>query len=112
MSQKKLGVQSLSTSYQSIEELTAKALANIDADRVLTTALLDELIVHMRENKKIDQLSLPAAKFVETLQRSNEQLVKLIQGMRKKVGEGEEQVDLSDDEKDRLYEEIQRAKQE
>ena len=67
------------TKAKDLEELIEEALGNIRADRRVATDFLNEiatLIANDSENNR--SLSPVAAKHVETLQRSNEQLVKLI----------------------------------
>ncbi len=67
------------TKARDLENLIQEALGNIRADRRVATDFLNEiatLIANDSENNR--SLSPVAAKHVETLQRSNEQLVKLI----------------------------------
>ena len=67
------------TKAKDLEELIEEALGNIRADRRVATDFLNEiatLIANDSENNR--SLSPVAAKHVETLQRSNEQLVKII----------------------------------
>ena len=67
------------TKAKDLQELIEEALGNIRADRRVATDFLNEiatLIANDSENNR--SLSPVAAKHVETLQRSNEQLVKLI----------------------------------
>lgn len=55
-----------------------KAKENISKDRNLTQILLNDLMTLMKQSgENIKDCGLIAAKYVETLQRSNEQLVKL-----------------------------------
>tara|TARA_Y100000296_G_C5134590_1_gene237477 strand:+ start:590 stop:892 length:303 start_codon:yes stop_codon:yes gene_type:complete len=84
-----------------------EAITNIRDDRNVVGSLLVDLIVQMKksdENQKI--LSLAAAKYVETLQRSNEQLVKVAALLQKKHNRGE---NLTDDDKQELFELIKEA---
>ena len=61
-----------------LDSLIEQALANINNDRQETEILLDELKEYMSVSKdRYSDSGNIAAKFVETLQRSNEQLVKL-----------------------------------
>lgn len=63
-----------------LESLIEQALENIKNDRQETEVLLDELKEYMGVPGNKDRYSDSgpiAAKYVETLQRSNEQLVKL-----------------------------------
>jgi len=61
-----------------LDSLIEQALSNINNDRQETEILLSELKEYMGVSRERYSDSGPiAAKFVETLQRSNEQLVKL-----------------------------------
>jgi hypothetical protein len=65
---------------KNLEEYVSEAITNIRSDRALTTALLTDLFHELKKNSDIEthkNLGLIASKYVETLQRSNEQLVKL-----------------------------------
>jgi len=61
-----------------LDSLIEQALSNINNDRQETEILLGELKEYMGVSKeRYSDSGTIAAKFVETLQRSNEQLVKL-----------------------------------
>jgi len=61
-----------------LNSLIEQALENISKDRQETEILLDNLKEYMNVAKeRYSDSGATAAKFVETLQRSNEQLVKL-----------------------------------
>ena len=63
-----------------LEEYLGEAIANIRSDRAITSALLTDVFQELKKKNDIDthkSLGLIASKYVETLQRSNEQLVKL-----------------------------------
>lgn len=65
---------------KSIEKLLVTAIENIDNDRACASRLLGDVMVIMTSNNDSDthrRLGEVAAKYLETLQRSNEQLVKL-----------------------------------
>ena len=88
-----------------LETLIEEALQNIRDDRQVATELLNDT-ANLIANKPDDSryLGPVAAKHVETLQRSNEQLVKII-GLRQK---GQSQsFDLSEEDKDNLFDLIQ-----
>tara|TARA_B100000900_G_C20062749_1_gene506661 strand:- start:174 stop:476 length:303 start_codon:yes stop_codon:yes gene_type:complete len=56
-----------------------KALENIDEDRKVTKELLQDAIKYVAvDEARHRELGIVMAKYVETLQRSNEQLVKVI----------------------------------
>ena len=62
-----------------------KALENIDEDRKVTKELLQDAIKYVAvDEARHRELGVVMAKYVETLQRSNEQLVKVIGIMAKK----------------------------
>jgi hypothetical protein len=88
-----------------IDTLIDEALDNIRNDRKVAREFLNEIATQI--SKDADQnkyLSPVAAKHIETMQRSNEQLVKLI-GIRQK-GQPET-LDLTEDDKNNLFDIIQ-----
>ncbi len=55
-----------------------EAVENIRADREITKELLNDVVVYLSKNEANHrEVGTVAAKYVETLQRSNEQLVKV-----------------------------------
>jgi|TARA_R110000796_G_C14422260_1_gene420085 hypothetical protein len=71
------------TSEQFVEE----AIDNVRADRAIASTLLIDLMKILKQDETKHQYSGPvAAKYLETLQRSNEQLVKLASLISKKEG--------------------------
>ena len=55
-----------------------KAIENIEEDRQITRELLDDAIKWLSvDEARHQQIGLTLAKYVETLQRSNEQIVKI-----------------------------------
>ena len=92
---------------KNLEELMEEALANIRSDRKVAREFLNDIANQLaNDSEQIKYLSPVAAKHIETLQRSNEQLVKLI-GLRQK---GQTKgVELSDVDKDNLFDLIQGA---
>lgn len=88
---------------KNLESLIEQALDNINKDRQVTEDLLSNLKEHMAVSQDRYSDSGPvAAKFVETLQRSNEQLVKLATLVYKKET-GSKQDALSQADKDQLF---------
>jgi len=78
-----------------------EAIKNIRSDRAITTTLLMELMEYMKkEDERKEKVGVVAAKYVETLQRSNEQLVKVSALLQKKAGADQ---GLSDEDKSELF---------
>ena len=87
-------------SNQFIEE----AIDNVRQDRAMASTLLIELVKILKQDETKHQYSGPvAAKYLETLQRSNEQLVKLASLLNKKE---DSSASLSALEKTDIYEMI------
>ena len=83
-----------------VESYLEDAIKNIRDDRAVTSALLTEVMTFIKKNEQHHKDVGPvAAKYVETLQRSNEQLVKiasLLQKKEQKLREGLTDEDLND----------------
>ena len=63
---------------QDFTELTSEAINNIREDREQTKELLQDLIKYLSgADERHKEVGITAAKYMETLQRSNEQLVKI-----------------------------------
>ena len=92
-------------SKNNLDDLLDEALENIRSDRDLAREFLNEIsnviAVDAEQNK---YLSPVAAKHIETMQRSNEQLVKII-GLKQKTAV--ESLELSEEDKDNLFDLIQ-----
>ena len=92
-------------SKKDLDSLIDEALDNIRNDRRAAREFLNEIANQIADDSEQNKyLSPVAAKHIETLQRSNEQLVKLI-GIRQK-DRGQTNI-LSDDDKDNLFDLIQ-----
>jgi len=84
--------------YHHLEE----AIGNIKKDRSVAQELLGDVSEYIGENKERHKdVGQVAAKYLETLQRSNEQLVKLTAMMQKM--EDMDYGDLSGTDKDKLF---------
>ena len=93
-----------------LDALLKQALDNIKNDRQVTENLLEELHQYMSVSKeRYSDSGAIAAKFVETLQRSNEQLVKLATLVHKKESESTD-TSLSDEDKEELFQIIKEEK--
>ena len=92
-------------SKQNLDTLINEALGNIRSDRKSAQEFLNEIANQIAKDPEQNKyLSPVAAKHVETMQRSNEQLVKII-GLKQK---GRPRGDvLSDNDKDNLFDLIQ-----
>jgi len=83
------------------QEFVEEAISNIRDDRAMATNLLIDLVKILKADETKHQYSGPvAAKYLETLQRSNEQLVKLASLIAKKEGVSS---NLTSIEKDEIY---------
>jgi len=92
-------------SKKDLETLIDEALDNIRSDRKSAREFLNEIANQIASDAdKNKYLSPVAAKHIETLQRSNEQLVKLI-GIRLK--DKDQSVSLTDEDKNSLFDLIQ-----
>ena len=70
-----------------IDNYLEEAIGNIRNDREVTNELLGDLIVYLSADEaRHREVGQVAAKYVETLQRSNEQLVKIVTLLQKKQG--------------------------
>ena len=86
------------------ETLAGEAIDNIRADRDQTKELLKDLVKYLgNDEHRHKEVGLIAAKYVETLQRSNEQLVKIIIQIGKEQKEMQN-LELSDEEKENIFE--------
>ena len=95
---------------KNLNSLIEQALENINKDRQETEILLTELKEYMSVSKeRYADSGTTAAKFVETLQRSNEQLVKLATLVYKKESH-KNSATLSDEDKDSLFDIINEEK--
>lgn len=94
------------TSKFNKSELIQKAISNIEKDRKNAQELLEDVAEFIGEAKeRYTTAGMVAAKYLETLQRSNEQLVKLI-GLMKKTEE-DQYGNLNEKDKENLYDEIE-----
>ena len=91
-----------------LESYISEAIDNIRNDRKVTKALLDDLIQYMaKEESRHRDVGLTAAKYLETLQRSNEQLVKVSAIVAKKTSN----VGLTSEDKEEIYDLLNRPEE-
>ena len=106
---------------KNVEELINNSIANIESDRNQAKDLLDDIVSLLNQQKLSStsqqgqgtrsihkDLGETAAKYLETLQRSNEQLVKLIGLMKKKETNKDEKI--SEQENNELMDIISKTK--
>ena len=92
-------------SNNKLDTLFNEALENIRGDRKLTREFLNEVANEIsRDPTQNKYLSPVAAKHIETLQRSNEQLVKVISLKQKETTNS---IELSEHDKEELFDMIQ-----
>ena len=92
-------------SNKNIDNLITEALDNIRNDRKVAREFLNEIANQIAGDAEQNKyLSPVAAKHIETMQRSNEQLVKIISIKQK---DQDKTFDLSEDDKSSLYDIIQ-----
>lgn len=89
-----------------VDTYLKEAVTNIREDRATTLLLLNDLMIELKKAGIIEmhkELGVVAAKYVETLQRSNEQLVKVAALLQKKAQASDE---LTDADKNELFDMI------
>ena len=90
-----------------LEEYLKEAINNIHEDRFVTKQLLKDIMKYLSEDDaRHEKVGAVASKYVETLQRSNEQLVKIAALMQKRA---KDSTTLTDDDKEQLYDLIKDA---
>ena len=83
-----------------VDKFLEEAVENIRSDRQITRELLDDAIKWLSKDESRHQnIGITLSKYVETLQRSNEQLVKVAGLMAKNEGSG----DLTDSDMEDIY---------
>ena len=84
-----------------IESYLEEAISNIRDDRAIASDLLYDLMSYLKGSEDRHQHSGPvAAKYLETLQRSNEQLVKLTTLMNK---QNSTRIGLTNEDKEQIF---------
>jgi hypothetical protein len=90
-----------------LEKYIAEAVSNIRTDRDITRRLLDDVMIYLsKSDERHREVGLTAAKYVETLQRSNEQLVKVAALIQKKDSK---QTGLTDNDKEEIFDLLQKG---
>lgn len=94
---------------QKIQKYLEEAVDNIREDRKKAESLLKDIASYIGgSQERHREVGLTAAKYLETLQRSNEQLVKITDILKKSIKS--EYGDLDDNEKDSIYDEMEKEK--
>ena len=89
-----------------VKDLISEATRNVKEDRAATKSLLMSLMKYMQVgDDRHREVGIVAAKYLETLQRSNEQLVKIATLVHKKTS-SKEDASISDEERDELFDMI------
>jgi len=96
------------TETRDVDVLLAESIDNIREDRSRTNVLLVDLMQHLSgAPERNERLGIIAAKYLEVLQRSNEQLVKLAELARKRAGTSEDPyAELTNEDREKLLDEI------
>ena len=90
-----------------VDKFIDEAITNIRSDRNITRELLDDAIQWLsKDESRHREIGITLSKYVETLQRSNEQLVKVVNLMSKK----EADAGLSSEDMENIYEMISSEK--
>ena len=90
-----------------VDKFLQEAIDNIRDDREITRELLDDAIKWLsKDESRHQQIGLTLSKYVETLQRSNEQLVKVAGLMSKNNTSG----DLTEADMEDIYKMIDKEK--
>lgn len=87
-------------------KLIDESIENVKKDREYTYKLLDDICEYLGQSKdRHREVGIVAAKYLEVLQRSNEQLVKTASLIKPKVMTEEEK--LGKEEKEEMYKELE-----
>jgi hypothetical protein len=92
-----------------IDKQIENVISNIQSDRELTLELLNDVVQYIsKDQHKHAEVGHVTAKYIESLQRSNEQLVKMTAIMLKR--EDSQYGSFSDDEKENIYDTLRDEK--
>ena len=92
-----------------IDKYIDEAIKNIRNDRDVTRRLIDDVMDYLsKSDERHREVGITAAKYVETLQRSNEQLVKVATLLQKKETKQE---GLTDNDKAEIFDLLQETSQ-
>ena len=86
---------------KNLDHYLNKAVENIESDRKITRELLDDVLRYLSKDEALHgQVGMIASKYVETLKRSNEQLVKVATHIHKKQEKDE---GLTEQDKEEIF---------
>ena len=89
-----------------VDKHIEKVISNIHEDREVTKELLNDAIKWLaKDESRHKEIGIVMAKYVETLQRSNEQLVKVVGIMNKNKGSN----NLTESDKDEIFDILQNS---
>jgi hypothetical protein len=92
-----------------VDQILAEAINNIRKDRDVTKRLLDDVMIYLsKSEERHREVGITAAKYVETLQRSNEQLVKISSLLKRAE---KQETGLSEDDKRDIFDLLQGEKE-
>ena len=90
-----------------VDKYIEEVIDNIREDRKTTKDLLEDVVDYLKQDEeRYREVGIIAAKYVETLQRSNEQLVKVAGLIHKKSGN---QSGLTEEDKNELFDLIKES---
>jgi len=92
---------------EDVDTFIEEAIDNIRNDRAVTSNLLTKLMIEIQQandKESHKELGLIASKYVETLQRSNEQLVKLTAILNKNKPASDQ---LNDEDRNQIFDILQ-----
>jgi hypothetical protein len=88
-----------------LDDYLETAIKNIEEDREITKELLTDIMTYLSiSNERHSEVGPIAAKYVETLQRSNEQLVKVSNILLKRQ---DEDVGLTEEDRTEIFDMLQ-----
>jgi len=94
---------------KTIDQQIENVISNIESDREVTLELLHDVMKYIStDSHKHAEVGHVTAKYIESLQRSNEQLVKMTAIMLRR--ETEDFTSFSDEEKENLYDSLKDGK--
>lgn len=99
----------MSAKYEKTEELIEEAVKNIRVDRATVDTVLVPALQTLIKEPHNDKLAFIVAKYMESMNRSNEQLIKLISTLNLKRAPTHK---ISDDEKNDIFDKLQNDKEE